>query len=189
MRALWAVMDKFNVLPTDERFRNLSDYQMEMIFLSMEEDARQQNLRAKGLTVESDYFDSSYEDEVANKPDGEWEILKEGHDADDIARQVEEMTNAEELKKLYSKFEGLEEYNQYREEGGQTGREMQVSEYIKRQIEKAKERAREKEQGIVRDVDKPERPVVAKKNTEKNDKVIDEVMEMFESEEDEYTEL
>src|SRR5690606_24822189 len=112
---LWGIMNKFQVLPTNEDFRKLSDDQIELILYSMQEDARELELAKKGLTVDSEYYDSSFEDEVWNRPVGDWEVLRDGHDPDDIARQVEELTRQEDLKNLASKFDSLEEYNAYLE--------------------------------------------------------------------------
>lgn len=55
-RNMWRIMDKFQVLPTDERFQNLSPDQIEYIFANMEMDMKEEARRAKGLknTVEDD---------------------------------------------------------------------------------------------------------------------------------------
>lgn len=140
-------MKTFNVLPTNPDFRKLSDMQLELMLYSLEEDHREMELARKGLAVESEHYDSSFEEEVWSRDVGDWEVLKEGHDPDEIARQIEEITKEEDKINLMSKFDSLEEYNDYLEAGGQTPREAEVSEYIDNQIRAAQERAKALEAG------------------------------------------
>lgn len=135
-------MTKFNVLPTNEDFRKLTDTQIDLMIYSMNEDAREIELARKGMTVDAQYFDSSFEEEVWNRPVGEWEVLKPGHDPNEIARQVEELTRAEDRKRLEGRFDSLDEYNAYLESGGKTVRESEVEQYINRQLALAEEKAR-----------------------------------------------
>lgn len=135
-------MTKFNVLPPNEDFRSLTDVQIDLMIHSMNEDHREMELARKGLKVDSEHYDSSFEEEVWNRDVGDWDVLKEGHNADDIARQVEELTKEADKKNLASKFEGMEEYNAYRESGGKTDREMSVDSYIDKQIALAHEKAK-----------------------------------------------
>lgn len=139
-------MKEFRVLPTSEDFRNLSDAQIDFMIHQMIEDGRQAELAAKGIKEDGNYYDDSFEEEIWNKAEGEWEVLKEGHDGDAIYRQVEALTREEDRRNLMSKFENLEEYNEFRKNGGQTTRESEISDYIDRQIEAAREKARMLEQ-------------------------------------------
>jgi hypothetical protein len=141
MRNLWGIMTKFNVLPTNEDFRNLSDVQIDMMIYSMQEDYREMELAKKGVQVDSQHYDSSFEDEVWNKDVGDWEVLKDGHDPNDIARQVDELTKAEDRKNLAMKFDSLDDYNAYLEAGGKTTRESEVEQYINKQLALAEEKA------------------------------------------------
>jgi len=141
MRNLWAIMKEFNTLPTDDRFRKLSHVQIDLIGYSMMEDNRILELARKGLAVDSEHYDSAFDDEVWNREDGDWDVLKEGHDADAIAKQVEALTKAEDLKNLASKFDSLDDYNAHLEAGGKTAREMEVSDYIDQQLANAYEKA------------------------------------------------
>lgn len=142
MRNLWGIMTKFSVLPTSDDFRNLSDAQIDLMIHSMNEDHREMELARKGLAVDSQHYDSTFEEEVWNRDVGDWEVLKDGHDPNDIARQVEELTRAEDRKNLMSKFDSLDEYNAYLEAGGKTGRETEVEQHINRQLAVAEEKAR-----------------------------------------------
>jgi hypothetical protein len=135
-------MTKFSVLPTNEDFRTLSDSQIDLMIYSMNEDHREMELARKGLKVDSEYYDSSFEEEVWNRNVGDWDVLKEGHDADAIAKQVEELTREADKKNLADRFDGLDEYNAYREAGGKTEREMSVEGYIDKQIAMALEKAK-----------------------------------------------
>lgn len=55
-RNLWAIMSKFNVLPTDERFLNLNTIQINFLLESMEID----NLIASGKDINSVITDDSF---------------------------------------------------------------------------------------------------------------------------------
>jgi hypothetical protein len=142
MRNLWAIMTKFNVLPTNEDFRNLSDAQIDLMIYSMQEDYREIELAKKGIQVDSQHYDSSFDEEVWNRDVGDWEVLKPGHDPNAIAKQVEELTKAEDLKNLAMKFDSLDEYNAYLEAGGKTTRESEVDQYINKQLALAEEKAK-----------------------------------------------
>jgi hypothetical protein len=142
MRNLWGLMTKFKVLPTNEDFRQLSDSQIDLMIYSMNEDYREMEMAKKGIQLDSQHYDSSFEEEVWNKDVGDWDVLKEGHDPNDIARQVEALTRSEDVKNLASKFDSLDEYNAYLEAGGKTGRETEVEQHINRQIAIAEEKAR-----------------------------------------------
>lgn len=161
MRNLWLIMKTFNVLPTNKDFRELSDDQIDMMIYSFKEDAREAELARKGLTVESEHFDASFEEEVWNADVGKWEVLKEGHDPNEIAKQVEMLTRKEDLKNLAGKFDSLEEYNKYLEEGGKPAREIDVERHIDKQIALAMEKARQLEavggdRKLIDDRDRPE---------------------------------
>ena len=142
MRNLWAIMKTFNAMPTNPDFRALSDNQINMMILSMNEDHREMELARKGLTVDSQHYDTGFEEEVWNRDVGDWEVLRDGHDPNDIARQVEELTRAEDRKNLAMKFDSLDEYNAFLEAGGKTTRETEVEQYINKQIAEAEEKAR-----------------------------------------------
>lgn len=189
MRNLWNVMKTFHVLPTNPDFRNLSDEQLDLILFSMEEDYREAELARKGLRVDSEYMDTSFDEEVWNRDVGDWEVLKDGHDPDDIARQVNELTREEDKENLMSKFDSLDDYNKYLEEGGKTVRETEVEEYMNRQIEAAMEKAKmmaankNKNKGFVDDRDLPEVQESNKQNLGELDKAtMDKAIALFNDE-------
>jgi len=191
-------MTKFKVLPTNEDFRNLTNDQIDLILHSMEEDYRQADRARRGLGAEDEGYDESFEDEVWNRDVGDWEVLKEGHDPNEIAKQVEQLTREEDQKNLYSKFENLEEYNAFREAGGKTDRENEVEQYINRQIQAAEEKAkmmREDGKGkrLVDDKDNPDISDNSDNSTSELDKqAIERSIEMFnaqDDDDDEFTKL
>lgn len=156
-------METFKVLPTNPDFRSLSDQQVDLIIYSMREDHREIELARKGLTVDSEHYDTSFEDDVWNREDGQWDILKEGHDPDEIARQITALTRADDLKNLVSKFDSLTEYNDFIAEGGKTSRETEVEQYINKQLTEAQEKARKltatgngTRKAVIDDQDRPE---------------------------------
>ncbi|AGB62593.1 hypothetical protein [Bacillus phage phiAGATE] len=143
MRNLWGIMKTFKTLPTDPSFRDLSDKQITLLIMSMNEDAREMELARKGLTVESEHYDTTFDEEVWDRDVDEWDVLKDDHDAEDIAKQVEKLTKQEDMKNLDSKFEGLDEYSQYREEGGQTAKETEVEQYMNKRLQEALDKAKD----------------------------------------------
>jgi hypothetical protein len=191
MRNMWLIMKTFSVLPTDPRFRELTDEQINLMLLSFREDAREAELARKGLAVDSEHFDSTFEDEVWNAKVGEWDILKDGHDADEIARQVETMTRAEDQKNLATKFESLDEYNAYLEAGGKTARETEVEQYINKRLAEAEEKARmlaaNGGKKLVDDKDAPEAQSALSDNLGDLDKdAIDKSIALFNAEDDDF---
>jgi hypothetical protein len=197
MRNLWMIMKTFNVLPTNDEFRNLSDDQIDLILFNMMEDNREMEMARKGLTTDSQHYDSSFEEEVWNKAEGEWDVLKEGHDPNDIARQVDQLTREEERKNLAMKFDSLEEYNAFREAGGKTGRESEIDEYISRQIAIAEEKARRLEatngkKKLVNDTDLPEianNNPLGKSLTDLDKEAMDKSIALFNAQDDDFTEI
>jgi hypothetical protein len=190
MRNLWAVMKEFNVLPTSEDFRALSDSQIDMIIYSMIEDNRQMELARRGVKEDGNYFDDAFEEEVWNKAPGEWDVLKEGHDPDDIARQIEELTKEEDRRNLMSKFDSLDEYNAFRAAGGQTSRESEISDYIDRQIKAAQEKARMLSSGAVSSekVLVDDNALAREKSAEPglNKKAMEDAIKLFTSDDDDF---
>lgn len=184
-------MKEFSVLPSSEDFRALSDAQIDMMIFSMIEDNRQADLARRGVKEDGNYFDDAFEEEVWNKGADEWTVLKDGHDPDEIARQVEALTREEDRKNLMSKFDSLEDYNKFRENGGQTGRESEISDYIDRQIEAAREKARMLEaarNGGSEKVIVDDATVAGEKSTvpNLNKKAMEDAIALFNSDDDDF---
>jgi len=195
MRNIWAIMKTFNVLPTDPNFLALTDAQIDLMIHSMNEDAREAELARKGLSVESEHYDSGFEEEVWNREDGEWDVLREGHDADKIAKQVEALTRKEDQSNLDKRFEGLDEYNEYREAGGKTSRETEVEQYMKKRLAEAYEKARDLESSrgsskLIDDKDRPEAKGALNDNMADLDKkAIEDSIALFNADDDDFDAL
>ncbi|AEZ50427.1 putative RNA polymerase [Bacillus phage BCPG3] len=190
MRNMWVLMKTLNMPPTDPRFLALDDAQVELMLYSLEEDAKAIERARKGVQVEDENFDSSFDDEVWNKPNGEWELVKKGHDMDDIARQVNAMTAAKDRADLEGKFDGIDGYNEHLENGGMTSREAEVSNHIANQLAKAEQRARELESGAASKdfIDDRERAgeVVMDEEHRLNKQAMDAAIAAFEDDDDDY---
>ncbi|AII28080.1 tail assembly chaperone [Bacillus phage Bobb] len=188
MRNLWAIMKTFNVLPTDPNFLALTDHQIHFMIMSMNEDAREMELARKGLTVDSEHYDTNFEDEVWNREVGDWDVLKDGHDADDIAKQVEKLTKQEDMKNLDSKFDGLDEYNQYREDGGQTVKETEVEQYMNKRLQEALDKAKDIEAAGGKGKLVDDRKIIEGKQADStaalNKEVMDKSIALFNGDED-----
>lgn len=158
-------MDKFNILPTDKRFQDMDIEQINFILHSMKEDQREQDRIRRGVKLDASFEDGSFEEEVWNKDPDDWEVVKEGHNPEDIAKQVNLMTKDEDRETLIARFGGIEEYNKHLEEGGQTGRQAEVNHYIEAQLKKMDDRVKQieynKKHGIEED------PIITQNNATK----------------------
>ena len=122
-------MEKFNVLPTDERFKNLTSEQFNYIFTNMELDIKEQERANKGLknTIEDDDDSWFYEDSETFEP------LKEEHDEEDLARQVDNLLTETDRKKKQERLKA----NEVTEEDMEMYQEHQetVREYMNKRLE------------------------------------------------------
>ncbi|MCP6183125.1 hypothetical protein NL435_27625, partial [Klebsiella pneumoniae] len=64
-RNLWAIMREFNVLPTEQRFKDLDDYQIEFILANMNLDTKEmmeardgKNYDMKAEDVDTSWFEA-----------------------------------------------------------------------------------------------------------------------------------
>lgn len=95
---MWAIMSKFNVLPTDERFLNLTNPQISFLLESMEIDAILASGKNLGDYVEDDSFD--YE--------GEMELPSE-EEQEDVWQQIQAMTPDRLRSDIDNKLANVEE--------------------------------------------------------------------------------
>lgn len=93
---MWAIMRFFKVLPNDPLLKSLTFSQREFIIESMNEDAHQQELAAKGLKEEDTFEDKSFEKIFYSNR--EENLLEDGDDLDDIYRQSLNIKKAEDIK-------------------------------------------------------------------------------------------
>lgn len=136
-RNIWAVMKEFKVLPTSEEFKKLTGEQIDFIIASMNYDAKIQERISRGVDINTTMED--YDESWWYANHDEFEPLREGHDEEDIARQVEERLTNAERKSLRDRFDSEKEYQEYIKNGGLDLENQSMKEVIKRNIEKARE--------------------------------------------------
>lgn len=129
-RNMWRIMDKFQVLPTDERFQNLSPDQIEYIFANMEMDMKEEARRARGLknTIEDDDDSWWYEDSETFEP------LKEEHDEEDLAKQVDSLLTETERRKKEERIKA-DDYSEEEQRQIKENHQNDIRSYIDKQLE------------------------------------------------------
>lgn len=139
-RNLWAIMDKFKVLPSDPAWQALTQEQVEWILYNMERDAEEQVRRAKGMKLDSEFqdFDESWYD----TPHDEFTPIRDGHDEGDIARKLNDITTEDDMARLKARWEASQEVDAIRAEGGTTIEEDTINELISNNVQKAIDEAR-----------------------------------------------
>ena len=107
-RNMWRIMDKFKVLPTEERFKSLTSEQLAFIMASMERDNWEQRQLAKGITNFDDIKEDADTSFLTAKEE-EFEVVPEFLDIDDInTKMMERLSESERLKheeRLKAEFE------------------------------------------------------------------------------------
>lgn len=132
-------MKEFKVLPTNEDFQRLTGEQMEFIIASMNYDSKLQDRINRGIDVNSTMED--YDESWWYASHDEFEPLREGHDEEFIANQVEERLTKAERQSLRDRFDSEKEYQEYIKNGGQDFDNNSVKQIIKDNIEKARQEA------------------------------------------------
>ncbi len=148
-------MDEFKVLPTDDRFKNLSDDQIGYILENMILDRKEEDRARRGLDSKNFYEDE--DDSFWNVDMDDFVALKEEHDETNIADQVNELVGKESMKKAKERFKSTEEYNQFLEEGGKLAKQMQVDSYIEEKIKAVYEEAEQMERAKANGTEVPKR--------------------------------
>lgn len=126
-------MKEFKVLPTDERFINLTDDQIGFILHNMGYDAKLEEQAMKGIKADSYYEDESDDWDVDIN---EFEIIKDGHDENDIANQVEKLTSKEDIKKARERYSTVEEWNEFLDSGVKLAEDVEKETYMQEQLKK-----------------------------------------------------
>ncbi|YP_010843766.1 tail protein [Listeria phage WIL-1] len=130
---MWGIMKEFNVLPTDERFRALTEEQINFIYYNKERDYKEAERASRGVSMESEFEDYNSDDwwEASHE---DFQAIQEGHDEDDIAQQVENMTSIEDQKRLRDRFQSHEEYEEFIRNGGKDTRQEMIDEHINNKL-------------------------------------------------------
>lgn len=92
-RNIWAIMNKFNLPPTDKRLQSLDTMQIDFILEEMKYDQELAEQAAKGVKVDDQVEDES--DEFLEKyysKDRKVNLLADGDDPNDIYEQVKAAT-------------------------------------------------------------------------------------------------
>lgn len=134
-------MREFQVLPTDSRFTDLTDYQIGFIMENMGIDAKQKQLAMKGIDPASymEDDDSSWWSTAHDK----FEALREDHDEEEISRQVEALSNKKQLEEVRARYKSTAEWNKFLENGGAAAKKLETEEIMKTQLEKVYKEAQE----------------------------------------------
>ena len=152
-RNLWRIADKFKVLPTNEDFQKLTPEQVDWIVINMNIDAKEE-ARARSGKDPNEIFDD-HDTEWLDTPITEFEPVKEGHDAEEIARQVDAMTSNAYLESLEDRFDSMQETLEYLSEHGdeQTIEQFVKENEMKERLKRVYQEAREREAGTFKEED------------------------------------
>lgn len=132
-RNMWAIMKEFKVLPTDDRFKELTGHQVNFILSSMGYDNKLLERARKGIDINSTMEDTDESWWYASHED--FEPLVEGHDEEDIARQVQEKLSEADRKSLRERFDSELEYQEYINSGGEDYFKDSLKEQIRKNLE------------------------------------------------------
>lgn len=136
---MWAIMKEFKVLPTDQRFQDLSMHQINFIIASMNYDVKLQERANKGIDINTTIEDN--DTSWWDTPHDEFDPIAEGHDEDDIARQVEERLTEAERKSMKDRFEDEIAYEEYIRNGGVDFEKESIKQIINNNLEELREEA------------------------------------------------
>lgn len=133
-------MKKFNVLPTEERWKTMTNDQIEWILYNMEKDVEMEERARKGKALDADYED--YDGSWYETPHEEFNPVRDGHDEEEIARKLAEITTEEDMARLKARWEASQEVDDIRANGGTTIEEDTINELIANKLQKAIEEAK-----------------------------------------------
>lgn len=133
-------MKKFNVLPTEERWKTMTNDQIEWILYNMEKDVEMEERARKGKALDADYED--YDGSWYETSHEEFNPVRDGHDEEEIARKLAEITTEEDMARLKARWEASQEVDDIRANGGTTIEEDTINELIANKLQKAIEEAK-----------------------------------------------
>ena len=135
---LFAIMSKFNVLPTEKRFKDLTDFDLSFIIMSMNQEAKGIELAKKGLeTTGDEFYDNEFDWE------GDMQLVKDGDNPEDLNRQLEDMLSPGQREERQTRLENADAAAVFRNEGGLTQQEEAVNEHRAQQLDELHKLARE----------------------------------------------
>lgn len=160
---MWGIMKQFNVLPTDPRFRELTKEQIDFILYSKELDIKEQDRARRGMALDAEFED--YEaDEWWNASHEDFKALKDDHDEEDIARQVNALTSEEDRKIIQQKLKDYAEFDASVADGHKTFEEEAISAVLNDNLTKLFADAKKlEEQGVNKWGDKTDLEIAEEK--------------------------
>lgn len=133
-------MTKFNILPTDPRWLDMTTTQIEWIILNMFRDEEEASRKGRNAKLDGEFED--YDDSWYDTPHEEFTPIREGDDEAEIARQLEAITSVEDKIRLKARLEASDELDEFRDQGGTTIEEDITNSIIAENVRKALEEAK-----------------------------------------------
>lgn len=136
-------MDKFQVLPTDERFKALEDEQLSFIMASMEEDAAEVERARKGVNDDEFFMD----DDESWFDDEEFDPLDVVEDEEALSEQLDAMTSRKDLEKVSQRMKSTQDWLDYYNNGGKEAEKIRDEKIIAESLKAVYEEAEALERG------------------------------------------
>lgn len=114
-------------------------HQINFIIASMNYDVKLQERANKGIDINTTIEDS--DTSWWDTPHDEFDPIAEGHDEEDIARQVEERLTEAERKSMKARFEDEIAYEEYIRNGGVDFEKESIKQIIHNNLEELREEA------------------------------------------------
>lgn len=134
-------MKDFQVLPTNPDFMALTEQQIEYIAYSMEKDREEFVQSQRNMKQDADYTD--YDDSWWTADHDSFTALRDDHDEEDIARQVNAMTSEKDKQTLRSRLDASYEADGIIDAGGTTVEQDSIQAIMARNLEKVLQEANE----------------------------------------------
>lgn len=102
-RNMWAIMTKFNKLPTDKTVQDLTQEQIDWVIGNMNYDIKEAKAISQGWEKEDgkSFRDSNFDDFFNNSQ--KMSLVPEGFDMDDVYKQVIELTTDPNFQEQHAK--------------------------------------------------------------------------------------
>lgn len=118
----------------------MTNDQIEWILYNMEKDVEMEERARKGKALDADYED--YDGSWYETSHEEFNPVRDGHDEEEIAKKLAEITTEEDMARLKARWEASQEVDDIRAKGGTTIEEDTINELIANKLQKAIEEAK-----------------------------------------------
>lgn len=142
-RNLFSIMEKWHVLPTEKRFQELADEQLEFMMLSIAVSNKYADILAKGGDPDSMAVDTTYDEEISGKSGDDLVLLKEGHDEADISQQVNKLTTVKFQEQHVERIGGVVDELRENTSDEAIQKTSEVTQYMEKQLEELRQEAKE----------------------------------------------